>query len=329
MKRNSKKRDSKEDVAPPIPLRMWDPMILADPKVKYAMAVIAPRNCGKSTLMMDCISRIKDCVNEAVVFSETDEVNPTFSKIVPKIYVHKRLSPEMLDKIFERQVMVRKNPPPGYRMEGKLLLIMDDIMADKAALNSEAFKRIFLQGRHFGIVLMIAVQYTMDLPICARNNLDIIIVLKQSGIKNREKLHTDYFPEFGSKKLFFEAMDEFTGNYSMLVKSNLGNSTSLTDVVFHYRAELVDTNFTLGSPEYLRLAELYTRNPDDDKVDWNEMRRELAQQQNALNHDIVSNKKRSIFIRCDTKGREIEIPSSSAPVEQEHDGGNISDESSS
>lgn len=144
------------------------------------------------------------------------------------------------------------------------MLIMDDIgFNGRKVFNSKVLRNIYMNGRHFGITSILAVQYAMDLPPAIRSNIDVVIAHSDPIVKSRENLWQFYFGMFGSRSDFDKTMSACTKHYGVIVTVNntKRQTNCITDTVFHYKASLHHPPFKLCSPVYLRLHQRYYR-PD-------------------------------------------------------------------
>ena len=210
--------------------------------------LLGKRGSGKSCMMVEIAKQLYDAghIDIAVGMSPTDESNKTLTSFLPKTLIYSEFKESIVEKIMQAQ---KKQIKSGKKAK-KVVLFLDDCGYDsKLIFNSKVMKRLFYNGRHSSIGLVMALQYAIDMPVSFRANCDICITMRETIYSNRERLYKQYFGQFNNMKSFGMAMDACTENYSALVScTNLHtNSNELTDSVFWYKAKVEHEPFTLGS----------------------------------------------------------------------------------
>ena len=234
-------------------IKKWDIKTHLTKKPGSIILLLGKRGSGKSVMMVD-IARIlheTGMIDIAIGMSPTDEANGTLSTFLPKTLVY----PDFKEDIVEKIMLQQKKHIKAGKEPKRVFLFMDDCGYDsKAIFNSKIMKRLFYNGRHSKIGLVLALQYAIDIPVAFRANLDVTITMKEQIQSNRERLYKQYFGQFQNLKAFCMAMDAATNNYSALVSANnLSNSNELTDSVFWYKARSDSPPFKLGSNSVLKL----------------------------------------------------------------------------
>ena len=124
---------------------------------------IGRRGSGKSFLLLDQIWHIKKKVSSAIIVSGTEESNGMFSQVVPKLFIHTTVQhgadARVIDRRRERARIGKAEP---------CLVILDDVFYDNSIGKCPALRQCFLNGRHYGISLYIALQYAPVDPPVAR-----------------------------------------------------------------------------------------------------------------------------------------------------------------
>jgi hypothetical protein len=85
----------------------------------------------------------------------------------------------------------------------KILIIFDDAIAESKLINSDAFLKIFIQGRHYNISSMVMTQSYMKIPRSARIQATHVAMFpsKQTEI---DRVYKEHGPKEISKKDFYE-----------------------------------------------------------------------------------------------------------------------------
>ena len=106
-----------------------------------------------------------------------------------------------------------------------------------------------MNGRHWKILYIVALQYVMGIPPQLRTNIDFIFILRENIVANRKRLYDQFagmFPDFDS---FCQIMDQCTENYECIVIDNNAKSNKIEDQVFWYKAQS-HPSFRVGAQEF-------------------------------------------------------------------------------
>jgi hypothetical protein len=244
--------------------------------------LLGARNTGKTSFLIDFLFHIKDKIPTAVVFCPTEGGNNTYKQMFPGSFIYGQVTTEHLERLIKRQKEVAQNPPPGVT-DTKLLIIFDDCMSDKKAMSSPLIKWIFMNGRHYNIMIVVLVQYCMDLIPSCRQNADYVVVMQEDDQSVKIKLFQQYFGIFPTKELFLAAMTKFTHAYGVLVLNKRIRSTLACEKIFWYKATHIKADFKVGNAAYWKYHTDFYRDEADTFIDWVSLHdRELAEDQKRL-----------------------------------------------
>lgn len=226
-------------------IQMFDPSRALRDKA-FNIVLLGKKASGKSTLMRDILYHLyKSGYPRVVVFSGTESMNHFFSEYVPSQYIHYGLDVEVLTKIVHSQEQVHSAVKDlelklGRKcgIDTRLCLVLDDIVFQRGVLAHDVFRRVFFQGRHFNISIILASQYLMFVPVEQRANIDYLVCMKENIPKNRVKLWESFFGCFDDKSAFFYVLDQLTQNYEVCILDNTGNESSPENQVKWYKAQL-------------------------------------------------------------------------------------------
>jgi hypothetical protein len=195
------------------------------------------------------------------IFSGTEHVSPFFSDYFPSAFIanDKDFTDEKIAQILDAQSVkcnywkdkiddcsclhCRKNPykfdkKKGHCIHNNMLLISDDMMSQEKLLKkSENYKKIFVEGRHFNILYLLCINYSMGLSPTMRSNVDYVFLYQEEEMVNVKKLYENYAGIFPTFQMFKETLDQCTEDYGCLVLNKRSRSKSLTDRVFHFKAK--------------------------------------------------------------------------------------------
>jgi ATP-binding cassette subfamily B protein len=133
------------------------------------------------------------------------------------------------------------------------ILILDDCLYDNTWARDKMMRLLFMNGRHWKVMLVITMQYPLGIPPTLRTNIDYVFILRENYIANRKRIYENYAGMFPTFESFCQVMDQCTENYECLVINNNSKSNKLQDQVFWYKADN-HNDFRLGSKEFWELS---------------------------------------------------------------------------
>jgi hypothetical protein len=232
------------------------------------IVLIGKRDTGKSFLVRDLLYYQQD-IPIGTVISGTEEGNGFYGKMVPKLFVHNEYNTAIIENILKRQRTVLKQIKKEietYRrstIDPRAFVILDDCLYDNTWARDKMMRLLFMNGRHWKVMLIITMQYPLGIPPTLRTNIDYVFILRENYIANRRRIYENYAGMFPTFEAFCQVMDQCTENYECLVINNNSKSNTLTDQVFWYKADN-HNDFRLGAKEFWELSKGI---PDDDDED--------------------------------------------------------------
>jgi len=179
------------------------------------------------------------------VFSGTEDSNGHYSNMFPPTFVYNKLDVERMRDFIKRQKIAKKYLPNPWAV-----LLLDDCTDDPRILRSPLFQGIFKNGRHWKMLFILSLQYSLDILPTIRTNIDGTFILREPIMKTRRKLWENYASIIPDFDLFCTLMDQLTTNYTALYIHNSTQSNNWQDCVFWYRARSVPDNFKFGSTSF-------------------------------------------------------------------------------
>ena len=231
------------------------------------IVLIGRRDTGKSFLVRDLLYYQQD-IPVGTVISGTEEGNGFYSTHVPKLFIHNEYNTGIVENIMKRQRGVLKQiraEKESYRkstIDPRTFCILDDCLYDASWTKDKMMRLLFMNGRHWKIMLIITMQYPLGIPPNLRTNIDYVFILREPYIANRKRIYENYAGMFPTFESFCQVMDQCTENYECLVINNNSKSNKLTDQIFWYKAN-AHGDFKLGSREFWELSE--SINSDEDE----------------------------------------------------------------
>lgn len=230
------------------------------------IVLIGKRDTGKSFLVRDLLWHQRD-IPIGTVISGTEEGNGFYGRMVPRLFIHNEYNSAIIENILKRQRTVLKQIKKEEAMyhrttiDPRAFVILDDCLYDNSWSRDKLMRLLFMNGRHWKIMLVITMQYPLGIPPTLRTNIDYVFILRENYIANRKRIYENYAGMFPTFEAFCQVMDQCTENYECLVIFNNSKSNKLNDQVFYYRAD-DHADFRLGSKEFWELSKGL---PDEDQ----------------------------------------------------------------
>lgn len=227
--------------AGPVRIRPFKP---ASIKPDSVMLFMGPRRTGKTTSMVDILSHLKDKLYAAQLHTPTQDTRDALSNCMPfslffddfNIIAIRNLVDTM--RTFtngEKAKAKREDRDPENRY---VMLLLDDCMADRKRLKSTEIRDIMYNGRHENIMLVMVVQYMMDIDSNLRGMIDYVFATRDETPDNIERLWKYFFKTaFPVYDVFQRVYRKVTQNFGVLVYDRtITNATTPMDKVFFFRA---------------------------------------------------------------------------------------------
>jgi hypothetical protein len=229
--------------------------------------LIGRRDTGKSFLVRDLLYYHQD-IPIGTVISGTEEGNGFYGKMVPRLFIHNEYNTAIIENILKRQKGVLKQikkEMETYKrstIDPRTFVILDDCLYDNTWARDKMMRLLFMNGRHWKVMLLITMQYPLGIPPTLRTNIDYVFILREPYIANRKRIYENYAGMFPTFESFCQVMDQCTENYECLVINNNAKSNKLQDQVFWYKAD-EHNDFRLGSKEFWELSKQLNDDDDD------------------------------------------------------------------
>ena len=244
------------------------------------VVLIGRRDTGKSFLVRDLLYYHQD-IPIGTVISGTEAGNGFFSAHVPKLFIHDEYNTAIIENILKRQKTVMKQikkEMEAYKrtsIDPRAFVILDDCLYDNKWTKDKMMRLLFMNGRHWKVMLIITMQYPLGIPPNLRTNIDYVFILREPYIANRKRIYENYAGMFPTFESFCQVMDQCTENFECLVINNNSKSNKLQDQIFWYKAQN-HTNFRLGSKEFWDLSKDINSDEEDEIYDPNSVQKKGA-----------------------------------------------------
>lgn len=222
------------------------------------IVMIGRRDTGKSFLVRDLLFYHQN-IPVGTVISGTEAGNGFYNAHVPKLFIHHEYSSVLIDNVLRRQRAALKQmnqEMESYKrttIDPRTFVILDDCLYDQSWTKDKLMRLLFMNGRHWKIMLIITMQYPLGIPPNLRTNIDYVFILREPYLVNRKRIWENYASMFPTLEAFCSVLDSCTENFECLVINNNAKSNKLNDQIFWYKAEN-HPDFKLGSKEYWELS---------------------------------------------------------------------------
>jgi hypothetical protein len=235
------------------------------------VVLIGRRDTGKSYLVRDLIFYHQD-IPIGTVISGTEAGNGFYGTHVPKLFIHDEYNTAIIENVLKRQKQVLKQVKKemaSYKktnIDPRAFVILDDCLYDATWTKDKMMRLLFMNGRHWKIMLIITMQYPLGIPPNLRTNIDYVFILREPYLSNRKRIYENYAGMFPTFESFCQVMDQCTENYECLVVNNNAKSNKLQDQIFWYKAE-PHGDFKLGSKEFWEISKDLNSDDEDESYD--------------------------------------------------------------
>lgn len=234
-------------------------MIPDDAVVLY----IGRRGTGKSWLIKDLMWH-KQRFPIGTVISGTESANAFYSSILPSLFIHEEFNTTVIGNVLKRQDAITKQIRKETELRGssaldrRAFVVMDDCMYDNKWITDKHIRSLFMNGRHYGLLYILALQYVMGIPPVLRGQVDYVFILRENQVSARRRIYEQFAGIFPTFELFCQIMDQCTENYECLVIHNGSKTNKIEDCVFWYKAA-TRPDFKIGSRDHWIKSAEYER----------------------------------------------------------------------
>ena len=192
------------------------------PRFPSTIMISGKSGSGKTNLMLSLLTRKEfygSYFHQTLIFSPTaGEMDDTYNVLdIPKDNFRKDFTPTDLDDIIEsRRELIKKKGIEWVAKNNRLLIIMDDIIADRSFLMSSQALKTFAMMRHFLVQIFVLTQSYNKIPRALRLNVNALMVFPASR-SELNVLLDEITPDTHAKKEFEGLIRDATSEqYSFL-----------------------------------------------------------------------------------------------------------------
>lgn len=219
-----------------------------------SIVIIAKRGSGKTWLVRALLEFFKN-IPVGVVIAETDRMNGFYKNFISDSYIHYEYKSKILEKLLIRQekmieLNIEKNKQGKY-FDDRSFIVMDDCLGDKKTwCNDTLLRKLLYNGRHYHIMYILTMQYSLGIQPELRSNFDYIFLLADDFGSNQKRLFDHYAGMFPSFDAFKQVFSTLTNDFSAMVINNK-STKSISDKVYWYKApDLTQLNSDIGCEQF-------------------------------------------------------------------------------
>ena len=202
-------------------------------------------NSGKSTLIADLLYSKKDIFPIGMVMSGTEDSNHFFKKIIPSSFVFNNYDEDKIIEFIKRQKIAKEHLQNPWS-----LLIIDDCTDNPSIFRKQTQNSLYKLGRHWKMLYILSLQYSMDIRPSIRNNVDGVFIFREPNNNFRKNMYDNYASIIPSYQLFCSILNQITDDHTALYINNTAGTNDWNDCVFWYKAKLIPKDFKFGCEDF-------------------------------------------------------------------------------
>ena len=161
----------------------------------FTISLFGMRRTGKSFFMRFILSMMIKYFTRVIVLSNTS-MNGYWQQYIPVESVFTGWRPAVVQAILEIQrqkVLFYRDKIESGEYNASICIILDDIISDPELWKDPVLNKLFQEGRHYKICVMLASQYAKGIAPCVRGNTDLAVIFATTQKLQIKSLTEDYF----------------------------------------------------------------------------------------------------------------------------------------
>lgn len=193
--------------------------------------IIGPPESGKTYMLQWMCYALKHIYPTGYATCGTEGSQGAFTPIFGPLYVENTWTEEVQVKHAKRQkLLVQENEYP-YHIE-----IVDDCSDDPSIYSKKITLGTFKNGRqHWKRLFALGLQYALDIKPTIRKMVSYVVIFREPERAERDKIYDNFGGICGSKAVFEQLMNDFTGEHKCLIFKKCAQTNKLEDCVFWFK----------------------------------------------------------------------------------------------
>jgi hypothetical protein len=238
-------------------------------------ALMGRRGSGKTVLLNNIMYHLRSTFHCGIAMAGSAAAYDNMLQFVPNNFVFPEWREDKVQWLLDYQ---EKRKKEGKAVK-QMFILLDDLTYDPKFLKSRTVSKLFCNGRHYNVFVILLTQYMMDIPAALRNNIDFVFAFHDSSFANKDRLYRNFFGVFETRNDFAQVFDKCTENHSCIVLNNK-KDTGISDSVSHFHASLNIPAFQLGHAMFWQTDVVKTINSGTS----------LKSEENQFNEEKISDK---------------------------------------
>lgn len=200
----------------------------------YTIVIYGKRRTGKSHFISYLLYQLRPYFPNVIVFTKTKQ-NKFFQQYFPDSLILEDFDDALIDKLLDEQKLRRDwaekfDQVPNYQC----LFVFDDVLsAEKLTLRySHCMNRMFFEGRHYGITIIVTIQDSKGIPPALKQNTDMSIMFPLQARRDRETIGDNMMPFCVNDEDIRGFMTSFAFKHQFIAVRNCRGSRPLYEEVF-------------------------------------------------------------------------------------------------
>ena len=224
----------------------------------FSSVIFSKRRSGKSILVRDMISKIKDWYTDVYLICETGDSQTELYQFVPKQNIKLTFDEPFLETLFNRQKekIIKMSSDPNKKVDKTkmpyILIIFDDFISNPRVRTSPIFHKYAVMGRHYNIATVCLSQCVGGrdgIPKGVRGNQDLIICFMLESEVDREGIAMQFL-SLNNKKEGIAILRKITEvPYQAIIIKNFVKSVKYDETIRVYNAKLKIKDFYIKNSE--------------------------------------------------------------------------------
>lgn len=220
---------------------------------KYAVVVLlGRRRSGKTVNIFSLLQERKDAYDFGLCFCGSAATREQFREIMPNEFVYDGID---IDKLKNLVKMQEEDVEKGIAKS--CLLIIDDCGFQSKLFNTDVFRKIAMNGRHYKLFVIISLQYSLGIKPALRNQVDIVVASMEKNVANKKRIFEHYSVCFRKFRDFELIFDQCTKNFESCIIAVAARSSNIDENIFFWKSQFPIPSFKLNEKgmwwgEYLK-----------------------------------------------------------------------------